>query len=238
MDRSHRNLLGLGSSGLAFAVLLSLVAGHAGAENMSQVPAYADSSPDGANRPTEAVLAGGCFWGLETVFQHVDGVKQVVTGYAGGPRQTANYATVSSGQTQQAESVRIVYDPEVIGYSTLLRIYFSAAHDPTQVDRQGPDTGHEYRSAIFALNTAQKHIAGHYIDQLDADDVFHESIATEINPIKPAQFYAAAEQHQNYALKHPNSMYIQVNDKPKVAALKREFPAIHQQKSSAAADDS
>jgi peptide-methionine (S)-S-oxide reductase len=175
----------------------------------------------------QAVLAGGCFWGMETVFQHVNGVRKVFSGYAGGAKSTANYQATSTGRTEHAESVHIFYDPDEVSYAELLRIYFSVAHDPTQVDRQGPDTGHEYRSEIFALNATQRRIARAYITQLDGAGVFSKPIATTVSVIRPDEFYRAEDYHQNYAERHPNSLYIQFNDVPKVHALAREFPGYY-----------
>lgn len=214
----------LGAGILALGLLMVALSGRAGTKNISKVPAYTGSTPSTANQPAQAVLAGGCFWGMEMVFQHIKGVKNVVSGYAGGSKSTANYADSSTGNTRQAESVHIFYDPNKIDYASLLRVYFSAAHDPTQVDRQGPDVGHEYRSVIFALNSAQKQIAQRYIRQLGNGRVFSKPIATTVDSIQPDQFYPAASYHQNYAIKHPRSTYIRIYDQPKVAALKREFP--------------
>jgi peptide-methionine (S)-S-oxide reductase len=178
------------------------------------------SSPAQAATET-AVLAGGCFWGMEAVFEHVKGVKDVVSGYAGGTSATANYADVSSERTGHAEAVRIRYDPAKITYTDLLKIYFTVAHDPTQLNRQSPDTGPSYRSAIFPQNAAQKKIAAAAIANLDRSHAFKKPVVTKI---ESGGFYPAEAEHQNFAEKHPFHPYIVVNDKPKVAKLKRTYP--------------
>jgi peptide-methionine (S)-S-oxide reductase len=169
-----------------------------------------------------AVLAGGCFWGVQGVFQHVDGVSAAVSGYAGGARDTAEYETVSGGRTGHAESVQITFDPRRISYGHILQIYFSVAHDPTELDRQGPDSGAQYRSAIFPQSAGQARIAAAYIRELDAAKAFPAPIVTKIEPDK--QFYPAEAYHQNYLTLHPSQPYIAINDLPKIAALKRLFP--------------
>jgi len=166
-----------------------------------------------------AVLAGGCFWGVEGVFEHVMGVTRVVSGYAGGAADTATYPQVSTGRTGHAESVEIFYDPSRISYGQLLRVFFSVAHDPTELNRQGPDTGTQYRSAIFYANADQKRVADAYIAQLQKDKVFTRPIVTQVVPLKA--FY------QNYLDHHPNQPYIVINDLPKIAALKRELPSLY-----------
>jgi peptide-methionine (S)-S-oxide reductase len=168
-----------------------------------------------------AVLAGGCFWGMETVFEHVKGVKNVVSGYAGGSAADAKYDSVSSERTGHAEAVRITYDPAQISYPRLLEIYFTVAHDPTQVDRQGPDTGKSYRSAIFPQSPPQARIAKGFIARLSAAHVFKAPIATRI---ESGGFYPAEAYHQHFAEKHPFYPYIVINDRPKVAALQKRFP--------------
>ena len=184
--------------------------------------ALAAQSPAGsAARAETAVLAGGCFWGTEAVFEHVKGVTNVVSGYAGGRAADAHYDLVSSEVTDHAESVRITYDPAQISYVDLLRIFFSVAHDPTQVNRQGPDVGRSYRSAIFPQNPAQGQIARQFIQKLDAAQVFKGRIATRI---ESGTFYVAEKYHQDYARKHPNEPYIMTADRPKVALLKTRYP--------------
>ena len=172
-----------------------------------------------------AVFAGGCFWGVQAVFQHVKGVKSATSGYSGGSANTAEYETVSSGETGHAESVKVEFDPSQISYGQLLKIFFSVAHDPTQLNRQGPDTGTQYRSAIFYTGDEQKRIADAYISQLDQAKVFPRRIVTQIVPLKG--FYAAEGYHQNYATLHPDNPYIAINDAPKVEHLKQQFPEIY-----------
>ena len=173
--------------------------------------------------PQTAVFAGGCFWGMEAVFEHVTGVVGVVSGYAGGEAQTANYEAVSGGKTGHAEAVRITYDPAQITYGQLLEIFFAVAHDPTQWDRQGPDTGPQYRSEIFTTSTEQARIAQGYIAQLTRAQVYAEPIVTRVSPL-PA-FYEAEAYHQDFAAHHPNHGYILRYDRPKVEHLKQAFPA-------------
>jgi peptide-methionine (S)-S-oxide reductase len=175
-----------------------------------------------------AVLAGGCFWGIEAVFDHVKGVSKATSGYSGGAANTAQYETVSGGQTGHAESVRIVYDPSQISYGQLLKVFFSVAHDPTELNRQGPDTGTQYRSAIFYGNEEQKRIAEAYIDQLNKARVFGAPIVTQVTPLKA--FYAAEDYHQDYLAHHPDQPYIVYNDIPKVENLKKQFPALYKAK--------
>jgi len=179
---------------------------------LSAVPAHAET----------AVLAGGCFWGMETVFEHVKGVTNVVSGYAGGNAADANYDRVSSEGTTHAEAVKITYDPSQVSYAQLLQIYFTVAHDPTQVDRQGPDVGHSYRSAIFPQNQQQAVFAKAFIARLNAAHVYKAAIATRI---ESGRFYPAEAYHQDFARRHPDYPYIVVNDRPKVAALHQKFPA-------------
>ena len=176
-----------------------------------------------APRAETAVLAGGCFWRMESVFEHVKGVKEVVSGYAGGGVNDANYDAVSSEQTGHAEAVRITYDPSAISYAQLLQIYFTVAHDPTQVNRQSPDVGPSYRSAIFPQSPAQERFARAFIARLNGTHVFKAPIATKI---ESGGFYPAEAYHQDYARKHPWEPYIVFNDQPKVAALKRQYPRL------------
>ena len=172
-----------------------------------------------------AVVAGGCFWGIQAVFQHVKGVISATSGYAGGSAKTAEYEVVSSGETGHAESVKIVYDPSKITYGQLLRVFFSVAHDPTQLNRQGPDEGTQYRSSIFYSTDDQKWVAEAYIAQLDKAKVFPRAIVTQVVPLKA--FYPAEAYHQDYAAHHPNSPYIVYNDAPKVAHLREQFPDLY-----------
>jgi peptide-methionine (S)-S-oxide reductase len=171
-----------------------------------------------------AVLAGGCFWGMESVFEHVRGVKDVVSGYAGGGAKDANYDAVSSERTGHAEAIRVTYDPSQISYAQLLQIYFTIAHDPTQVNRQGPDVGSSYRSAIFPQSAEQAKFAKAFIARLNAAHVYKAPIATKI---ETGGFYPAEAYHQDFARKHPFFPYILVNDRPKVSALQKKFPVFY-----------
>lgn len=177
-----------------------------------------------APRSETAVLAGGCFWGMEWVFEHVKGVQNVVSGYAGGSAGDASYDRVSSESTAHAEAVKISFDPTRVSYGKLLEIYFTVAHDPTEVNRQGPDVGSSYRSAIFPQNAEQERFARTYIAHLDAAHIWRQPIATRI---EHGGFYPAEEFHQHFATKHPAYPYIVVNDRPKIEELRRKFPAIY-----------
>ncbi len=172
-----------------------------------------------------AIFAGGCFWGMEAVFEHLKGVGDVVSGFSGGTAATSSYENVSSGQTEHAESVKIIYDPTLISYGQLLEIYFSVAHDPTQLNRQGPDWGKQYRSAIFFTTNEQKQVAQAYIEQLNQSPFFRMKIVTELVPFK--NFYAAAESHQNFIENNPNNPYVVINDLPKLEQLKKQFPLLY-----------
>ena len=178
----------------------------------------------GAHEAT-AVFAGGCFWGVEAVFDHVRGVRAAISGYAGGESRTADYDTVSTGATGHAESVKVIYDPTQVSYGQLLKIYFSVAHDPTQLNRQSPDVGPQYRSEIFTTNAEQARIAKAYIAQLGAAKAFGAPIVTRVEPLKG--FYAAEAYHQDYLAHHPDQPYIVYNDAPKLVALKQLFPALY-----------
>jgi peptide-methionine (S)-S-oxide reductase len=190
-------------------------------------PAAEASAPSAASTET-AVFAGGCFWGVQGVFQHTRGVLNAVSGYAGGDESSARYNTVSSGRTGHAESVRVTFDPKQVSYGQLLRIFFSVAHDPTTLDRQGPDSGPQYRSALFYGNADQKRIAESYIAQLDAAKVFPSKIVTQVVPLNG--FYAAEDYHQDYATLHPNQPYIARFDLPKIANLKTAMPDLYRDK--------
>lgn len=183
----------------------------------------ADAAP--AQSEQTAVLAGGCFWGMQSVFEHVKGVRKVWAGYAGGDARTAQYERVSDGDTGHAESVKILFDPAKISYGQLLKIYFSVATDPTELNRQGPDVGTQYRGAIFYTDDDQKRVASAYIAQLTAAHAFSDPIVTQVVPLKG--FYVAEAYHQDYAQRHPNEPYIVFNDAPKVAHLKQQFPALY-----------
>lgn len=186
-------------------------------------PALDPPSHAGAHSAS-AVVAGGCFWGVDAVFKHVKGVVKVVSGYAGGKRDTAHYEMVATGRTGHAESVEIVYDPAQISYGRLLQIFFSVAHDPTQMNRQGPDEGPQYRSAIFVASEEQKRVAEAYIVQLNEAHAFKRTIVTQVAPLEG--FYAAEGYHQNYLARNPGDPYILYNDLPKLDRLKKEFPEL------------
>ncbi len=207
-------------------VLVCASAVLAGNAAWAQVPGFAaESRFPAATGERIAVLAGGCFWGVDAVFKHVRGVARVVSGYAGGSSTTATYAAVSSGATGHAESVQITYDPLQISYSQLLQIFFSVAHDPTELNRQGPDVGSQYRSAIFYVDAAQKETALLYIDQLNKAKVFGRPILTQVVPLE--HFYAAEAYHQNFLARHPYYPYIVFNDLPKLRQLQKQFPALY-----------
>jgi peptide-methionine (S)-S-oxide reductase len=209
---------------LAAVALAALTPLGASAETAVNVPPPAAQSA--ATGHTEiAVLAGGCFWGIQAVYQHIKGVKNAVSGYAGGDPGAANYHTVSSGTTGHAESVQVTFDPHVVSYGQILQVFFSVAHDPTQLNRQGPDSGTQYRSEIFPQSEAQATFAHDYIAQLDAAKVFAKPIVTQVSAPKAA-FFRAEDYHQDYATKHPWQPYIVVNDAPKVERLKAMFPAL------------
>ena len=188
-------------------------------------PATDISTNETSARKQTAVLSGGCFWGMEAVFEHLKGVSNVVSGFSGGSAATANYEIVSSGMTGHAESVKITYDPSQISYSQLLKIYFLVAHDPTQLNAQGPDTGTQYRSAIFFANDEQKRVAQSYIDQLNTEHVFPKHIVTQLVPLKG--FYQAEEYHQHFIDRNPMYPYVVVNDLPKLAQLQAQFPKMY-----------
>jgi peptide-methionine (S)-S-oxide reductase len=206
------------------AVLGGALACQAGSGTPVPAPLVDEAKTPNSAKET-IVLAGGCFWGIQAVFQHVKGVITATSGYSGGTLKNPDYETVSSGQTGHAESVQVVYDPSQITYGQLLRIFFSVAHDPTELNRQGPDEGTQYRSIIFYNNEGQKRIAESYIAQLDQAKIYRHKIVTEIVPFKA--FYPAEAYHQNYAAMHPDNPYIVYNDAPKVANLRKEFPEIY-----------
>ena len=206
--------------------LVGVVAFNASDHAGAAVPnPAADATLATAKSEQTVVLAGGCFWGIQAVFQHVKGVIGATSGYSGGAAGTAKYELVSNGDTGHAESVKIIYDPSQITYGQLLRVFFSVAHDPTQLNRQGPDTGSQYRSSIFYNSDEQKRIAEAYITQLDKDKIFPRPIVTQVVPLKT--FYPAEAYHQDYATRHPDSPYIVYNDAPKVAHLRQQFPDLY-----------
>ena len=207
-----------------FLIAPRLVASHGA--NATRLPAPATGTlPVAVTADQTAVFAGGCFWGIEAVFEHLKGVRSAVSGYAGGTASAPTYEEVSSGRTGHAEAVEVVYDPSLISYETLLQVFFSVAHDPTQLNRQGPDVGTQYRSAIFYRDNDQKQAAEAYIKQLTNAKSFERPIVTEVVSLRA--FYPAEEYHQNYMARHPNSMYIVINDAPKVEHLRRQFPALY-----------
>ena len=213
----------LALSGILAAGLLAWITAPALAQNARRVPAPAvDVTAPAAVTTKTAVFAGGCFWGVQAVFQHVNGVSNAVSGYAGGDAKSARYGAVSAGRTGHAEAVRITYEPTKISYGKLLQIYFSAAHDPTELNRQGPDTGTQYRSTVFAADAQEQAIASAYIAQLNRANTFGKPLATTVEMAKP--FYAAEDEHQDYLVLHPNQPYIVINDQPKLGDLKRLFP--------------
>ena len=189
------------------------------------IPAPLVDNPKASGPLQTAVLAGGCFWGVQGVFEHMRGVMKVLSGYSGGEKATAQYEIVSSGRTGHAESVQIVFDPKEVSYGELLQVYFSVAHDPTELNRQGPDTGTQYRSDIFYADDSQKRIAQAYIAQLDKARIFRSAIVTRVDPLKG--FYPAEDYHQDFLIKNPQFPYIVVNDIPKIQNLKKVFPAYY-----------
>ena len=222
MSRSQFSRLSLCAAVIgALAIAAFAAAPLRAAEEAVIIPApAADVQPAAAGIQT-AVIAGGCFWGVQGVFQHTAGVVNAVSGYAGGAKATADYNMVSTGSTGHAESVEIKYDPQKISYGKILQIFFSVVHDPTQLNRQGPDSGTQYRSAIFTTNDEQKKVAEAYIAQLNAAKVFKKPIVTKVGPLEA--FYAAEAYHQDYLTLHPNQPYIAYNDLPKVENLKKVF---------------
>lgn len=218
--------IGIVRNALAMLAGVALLGGcHAGE------PAVQARLPDPPAEPRPvaeglqtAILAGGCFWGVEEVFQNVKGVTDVVSGYAGGPAELASYERVGTGRTGHAEAVRITYDPARIGYGELLKVFFAVTHDPTQLNRQGPDRGTQYRSAIFPVNAAQRRMAGEYIDLLRRNRVYAQPVVTEI--AEGANFYPAEDYHQDFARRNPGHPYIVIHDQPKVDALRKQFPEL------------
>ena len=218
-----------GRLGLALLIILCWVAACTQAHGQADktVPPFTGPASSAESGEQTAVLAGGCFWGVDAVFKHVRGVSQVVSGYAGGTAETATYDLVSTGGTGHAESVQITFDPSRVSYAQLLRIFFAVAHDPTQVGGQGPDMGPQYRSAIFFTTADQQAAAQAYVDQLNRAKVFPKRIATEVVPLK--KFYPAEAYHQNYLARHPENPYIVFNDLPKLAELQQKFPTMYHQ---------
>lgn len=220
MNIVRRSTLAIALVGLVGACSLAGAASKAIA-----LPDAKIDAPLAAGKDQVAVFAGGCFWGLEAVFEHVKGVKDVVSGYSGGSAMTAHYAVVGTGQTGHAEAVRVVYDPKLISYGQLLKVYFSVAHDPTQLNRQAPDSGTQYRSEVFAASAEQQKLANAYIAQLTAAKAFNAPIVTKVEPLKA--FYPAEAYHQDYLRLNPNQPYIVYNDAPKLVYLKQLFPQLY-----------
>jgi peptide-methionine (S)-S-oxide reductase len=210
---------------LAASVALGLPAWSQAADQPNTVNAGVAGIPAGSGALQTAVLAGGCFWGTQGVFEHVKGVRKVLAGYSGGERSTADYESVSTGRTGHAESIQITFDPAVVSYADLLRVFFSVAHDPTELNRQGPDTGTQYRSEIFYADESQQKTALAYIAQLQQAHVFGQPIVTRVDPLKG--FYPAEGYHQDFLVRNPRYPYIVYNDLPKIANLKRELPEFY-----------
>jgi peptide-methionine (S)-S-oxide reductase len=228
MSRSPFSRLALGAAALgALALSAFAIAPSLAAEDAVVIPAPAmDAKP--ADGVQTVVVAGGCFWGVQGVFQHTAGIVNAVSGYAGGSKATASYETVSTGSTGHAESVEIKYDPKKISYGKILQIFFSVAHDPTQLNRQGPDSGTQYRSAIFTTSDEQQKVADAYIAQLNAAKVYRKPIVTKVGPLQG--FFPAEAYHQDYLTLHPSQPYIAYNDIPKVENLKKLFADNYQDK--------
>jgi peptide-methionine (S)-S-oxide reductase len=221
-----KSRLMLGAVAVLGLALGALTLGHSGTARAVTLPNPAADTPmRSAHGEEKAVLAGGCFWGMQLVFEHVKGVKHVTAGYSGGDAATAQYEVVSSGTTGHAESVEVDYDPAEITYGQILKVYFSVAHDPTELNRQGPDEGTQYRSSIFFASPDQQRVAQSYIAQLQDAHVFPAPIVTEVVPLKA--FYPAEGYHQDFAVKNPDNMYIAINDLPKLTALKTDIPDLY-----------
>ena len=203
--------------------LLMLSSLSACAQEINQVLPVPKLDETSNSQRAEIVFSGGCFWGVQGVFQHVKGVQSAVSGYTGGSAATAQYPAVSTGTTGHAESVKVVYNPQQIRLGELLRIYFSVAHDPTELNKQGPDTGTQYRSAVWTTTAEQQRVVNGYITQLNKTGIFDQKIVTQVQPLN--KFYAAEQYHQNYLTLHPNEPYIAINDLPKIKNLQRLYPA-------------
>ncbi len=209
----------------AFVLMLLASLGASACATAASLPPPTTDIPASNSQTATAVFSGGCFWGVEAVFEHVKGVKDAVSGYAGGSKLTAHYEIVGTGMTGHAESVQVTYDPSQITYGKLLQIFFSVAHDPTELNRQGPDDGTQYRSAIFYENDEQKRVAEAYIAQLNSAKAFRHKIVTQLAPLNNG-FYAAEGYHQHYLEHNPHQPYIVYNDLPKLHALQKEFPEL------------
>ncbi|MEO5760804.1 MAG: peptide-methionine (S)-S-oxide reductase MsrA [Vicinamibacteria bacterium] len=229
MSRTLTTIIGVCAVASAVALSGGLTGTALSAEKVRLAPApIVDLSSTPSSTSETAVFAAGCFWGVQGVFQHVKGVTGAISGYAGGEKTTAEYETVGSGRTGHAESVLVTFDPRVVTYGRLLQILFSVVHDPTQLNRQGPDSGSQYRSAIFPSNAEQAKVAEAYLGQLTAAHVFKSAIVTKIELARP--FYRAEDYHQDYLTLNPMAPYIAINDLPKVDALKKFFPEVYREK--------
>ena len=214
---------------VVFLIVATMVACSAVTASATAIPDPALDAPLASSKGEQtAVLAGGCFWGVEAVFEHVKGVSDVRSGYSGGSPSTAQYEKVGSGKTGHAESVRITYDPSQISYGQLLKVFFAVAHDPTELNRQGPDTGTQYRSAVFYANEEQKRIAQAYIEQLNRAKVFKRPIVTQVTAFQ--SFNEAEAYHQDYLVNHPDEPYIVINDLPKLENLRKQLPGLYKAK--------
>ena len=216
---------------ILLAGVLGIASGCSVVQSSAEIPVVqteARTAPEPVKGEQTAVFAGGCFWGVEGVFEHVNGVVDARSGYAGGTKETADYETVSSGKTGHAESVQVRFNPDVVSYRQLLEVFFSVAHDPTQLNYQGPDHGPQYRSAIFYTNDSQREAAAAYTEELTRSGFFHDTIVTQVVPLEA--FYPAESYHQNYMKRYPTDRYIVYNDAPKVAALKEKYPALYVEK--------
>jgi len=227
MNSKNSLVVGVFAVLTAIVILAAVTWNRASAAGINvALPDPAVDSPLAAKSGKQiAVVAGGCFWGIQAVFQHVKGVKDATSGYSGGSVTSPTYEDVSTGSTGHAESVKITFDPSQVSYGQLLKVFFSVAHDPTQLNRQGPDSGSQYRSAIFYADEEQKHIAEAYISQLEQAKTFPRRIVTQVVPLKA--FYPAEGYHQNYATLHPDNPYIAINDAPKVEHLRQQFPYLY-----------
>jgi len=223
----YRNLKWLPLAGVVLLAGLTACGPVTAASETTRMPVPAVDAPAHAGQGEQiAVFAGGCFWGIEGVFEHIKGVHKAVAGYSGGAANTAQYETVGTGSTGHAESVQVTFDPAQVSYGQLLQVFFSVALDPTELNRQGPDSGTQYRSVLFYTDAEQKKVATDYIAQLDQAKLFDAPIVTQVVPLKA--FYPAESYHQNYLRLHPNNPYIVINDAPKVAHLKQLFPKLYQ----------
>lgn len=221
-------LLALGGAALLVSAASAFRPSAPSPRPASAFPAPNAGAPVARAAVDTAIFAGGCFWGVEAVFEHLKGVKYAESGYAGGSASSPTYEQVTTGRTGHAESVRVVYDPAEISYETLLQIFFSVAHDPTQLNRQGPDVGTQYRSAVFYRDAGQKQAVEAYIQKLTAAKVFSRPIVTQVAPL--AVFHLAEAYHQDYMVHHPTQPYIVIHDAPKLEHLKREFPQLYQER--------